>query len=49
MDETMRELVVPRRSDGSEVAIFRAMSIDPKEVERAARENFGGRGKAPGG
>ena len=43
LDEAMRELVVLRREDGSEVAAFGATGAGPKEIERAAREDFGGR------
>ena len=44
MDETDPELVILRRPDGSEVAVFGELA-DPREVERAAWEDFKGRGE----
>ena len=38
-----REFVILRRPDGSEVAAFSATGADPKEIERRAWEDFGGR------
>ena len=41
--------VILRREDGSEVAVFSATGADPAEVERAAWEDFRGRGRRRGG
>ena len=43
-DETDPDFAVLRREDGSEVAAF-GERADPKEMERAAWEDFRGRGK----
>ena len=44
LDETtMRDFVILRRPDGSEVAAFAATGADPKELERWAWEDFRGR------
>ncbi len=42
------DFAVLRREDGSEVAVFSATGADPKEVERAAWEDFRGRESAGG-
>ena len=44
LDETGRDFAVLRREDGSEVAAFSATGADPREIERAAWEDFRGRG-----
>ena len=44
LDETDPDEVVLRRADGSEVATFSAVGADRKEIERAAWEDFRGRG-----
>ena len=43
LDETDPDAVVLRRADGTEVATFSAVGADPREVEREAWEDFGGR------
>jgi hypothetical protein len=43
LDETDPDAVVLRRPDGSGVATFSAVGADPREVERSAWEDFGGR------
>ena len=43
LDETDPDAIVLRRADGSEVATFSAVGADPREVERSAWEDFGGR------
>jgi hypothetical protein len=48
LDElAVRDLVILRRPDGSEVTVFSATGADPKEVERVAWEDFRGRVKSP--
>ena len=45
LDETTYPgAVILRRPDGSEVAAFSAEGADPREIERAAWEDSGGRG-----
>lgn len=39
-----RDLVMLRRPDGSEVAVYSATGADPKEMEKRAREDFRERG-----
>ena len=41
LDES--DLLILRREDGSEVAVFGATGADPREIERAAWEDFRGR------
>ncbi len=49
LDETTYpDAVILRREDGSEVAAFSATGADPREVERAAWEDFRGRGQTEG-
>ena len=43
LDETDPDAIVLRRPDGSEVATFSAVGAGPREVERSAWEDFGGR------
>ena len=43
LDETDPDAVVLRRPDGSEVGTFSAVGAGPREVERSAWEDFGGR------
>jgi hypothetical protein len=43
LDETDPDEVVLRRAAGSEVATFSAVGADPREVEKRAWEDFGGR------
>ncbi|MDP8973702.1 MAG: hypothetical protein M3N45_11155 [Actinomycetota bacterium] len=45
LDESDPDFAVLRRANGSEVATFYADSADPREIERAAREDFRGRGE----
>ena len=46
LDETTDPgTVILRRPDGSEVAAFSAEGADPWEIERAAWDEFGGRGQ----
>ncbi len=42
-ETTQADLVILRREDGSEVAVFSATGADPAEVERAAWDDFGER------
>ena len=43
LDETDPDAIVLRRPDGSEVGTFSAVGAGPREVERSAWEDFGGR------
>ena len=43
LDETDPDAIVLRRADGSEVGTFSAVGAGPREVERSAWEDFGGR------
>ena len=43
LDETDPDVIVLRRPDGSGVATFSAVEAGPREVERSAWEDFGGR------
>ncbi len=46
LDETTDPgTVILRRPGGSEVAAFSAEGADPREIERAAWDEFGGRGQ----
>ena len=47
LDESDLDAAILRKPDGSEVAAFGKLT-DPREMERAAREGFRGRG-LPGG
>ena len=48
LDETGRDFAMLRREDGTEVAVCSATGADPKEVERAAWEDFRDQGGSPG-
>ena len=43
LDEGQPSFLVLRREDGSEAASFSARGADPREIERAAWEDFRGR------
>jgi hypothetical protein len=43
LDQADPDAVVLRRPDGSEIATFSAVGADPREVEKSAWEDFGGR------
>ena len=47
LDETDPDEVVLRREDGSEVAVYSATGADPKEIERAAWDDYRARRDSP--